>query len=107
MPARGNETIFEVVDVQRNSDGDPVDGAPPPERPIKNCQFIPRTHPDDKTLIIDGWQVFIPPTSTPPEPESQIRARGELWSIDGGISPFDKGGVPKGAIVTLERVRLP
>lgn len=107
---RGIETVYEHPKREVNWEGDPV-GDAPERRTIPGCILIPRVSPDDETLIIDGWQLFVPPDQRPPHPESQIEARdtfpeGELvmWQIDGGIAPYTKSAY-KGALVVLERVR--
>lgn len=108
---RGIETVWEHPKAETNWEGDPVGPGAPEPREIRGCVLIPRTEPDNETLIIDGWQLFVPPDQAPPHPESQVRAKDPantsrlvMWSIDGGIGSFTKSAY-KGALVLLKRVR--
>lgn len=107
---RGIETVWEHPKGETDWEGD-ARGESPSPREINGCILIPRTHPDDETLIIDGWQLFVPPDQRPPHPESRIKAPDPadmadlvMWDIDGGVAPYRKSAY-KGALMTLERVR--
>lgn len=105
---RGAETILEHPAREKDWQGDPV-GDEAASIEITECQLWPVTHPDDDSQILDGWNVFVPPTSPQPNPRSEISLpdRPEptiRWQIDGNVGAYDMRSTPKGAIFRLVRV---
>lgn len=103
---RGNETIRVKRPGAVDWQGDPTGAAQ--EFDIDFCQLWPRSSTEDAAggrVIIDGWNVYIPPGS----PNSVyatdiITIRGLDYNVVGVPGQYDLKGKDKGMIVVTSRV---
>lgn len=112
MPS-GSFTIRIEPEQATNWEGDPV-GDAPQVREVEEVALIPRTQPDDDTLVIDGFQIVVTDTDQdPPKAEDAIKILDyptvdpeQSWFIDGGIGPYTKmSGDLKAFMFVVKSVR--
>jgi hypothetical protein len=112
MPS-GSFTISVVPEQEEDWQGDPI-GDAPAARNIDDVALIPRTQPDDDTIVIDGYQIVITDTDQdPPAAEDTIKILdhplvdpAKSWFIDGGIAPYTKmSGDLKAIMFVVKSVR--
>lgn len=97
---RGKETVAILPQRTRDRHGDPV-GDAPEEILVRGAMTWPRTSNEDGRgwVTVDGLNVYLPRGSVLPGPKDQMRARDEVWDVDGTPADYQA----KGAIVTLKK----
>lgn len=96
---RGYEVVYIVSEAETDWRGDAT--SPGTEVPVTGAITWPRVEPETN-VVIEGLSAFLPPGAVV-GPKDQVRARDELWDVDGQPSVFLKKGVEKGTIVNLKR----
>lgn len=104
MPT-GTEVVYILPERARDRHGDPT-GAAPAEIEVRGAVTWPRTSIEEGRgeVIIAGLNVFLPGGAPKPGPKDQMRARDEVYDVDGEPGTYLKGGVEKGTIVNLKKV---
>ena len=103
---RGRETIQILPSAGSTSDNEPLPAGDPV--PVKNCIIWPRRSSEDNdrgSVIIEGFNVYLPPGSRVPKAVDKIVARGKTWEVEGVPGQFvSPSGRDKGTLVVLKRV---
>ena len=100
---RGHETIVIKPAGGLDDDGDPK--APGDPVTVEGCIIWPRRSSEEQGgVIIEGYNVFIPPGNPGPTATDRVNARGKDWAVDGVPGEFKMGGRDKGILVVLKRV---
>lgn len=96
----GNESIFIIPAGEKDRHGDPV-GAPAAEVEVRDCLTYPRSSLEQGRgwVTIDGLNVFIPAGGQVPTARDQVRAREQVWAVEGNPAVY----TGRGTIVNLKR----
>lgn len=105
MPS-GTETVT-VIRKPKVDKLTPASGTTPEEFDLEGCQLLPRRAQEEGQgwVSVDGWEVWC--FKNPGREilfSDQIRIRGDLYSIEGTPSVYDKRGTFKALQVTTKRV---
>lgn len=99
---RGYEVVYILSERATDWRGDPIVGGAETEVPVTGATTWPRVEPETN-VVIEGLSAFLPPGAPVVGAKDQIRARDEVWDVDGEPAVFLKKGVEKGTIVQLKR----
>ena len=103
---RGREVIQILPSGGLDNDGDDLPGGDPVT--ARNCIIWPRQSSEDSargTVIIEGYNVYIPPGQPVPAAIDKVEARALIWAVEGVPGKFiSMAGRDRGTMVTLKRV---
>jgi hypothetical protein len=101
---QGKETVTIRRPAETDWQGDPT--GPPTEISLQRCQLWPRSSTEDRAqgrVIIEGWNVFVPPGQAEVFATDILVIRGDEHSVVGVPGRYDIKSKDKGTILVTSR----
>lgn len=96
------ESIVLIPPTSVDWQGDPT-GAAGSEVTVEGCKVWPRTSTENAargSIVIEGLNVWIPSTQVEITASHKVKARGEIYTVEGGPGYY----AGKGILAALEKV---
>jgi hypothetical protein len=101
---RGKETVVVERAGAPDWQGDPTGATTTFE--LTGCQLWPRSSTEDSArgrVILEGWNVYVPPPSEEVLPTDVLVIRGERHNVEGVPGRYDLKGRDKGTIIVTSK----